>query len=265
MDLSNLSSDLPPTKPVNQNSVNELNRDLTTEFKNAAKSVASLYNLKASGKNDVSKQKAEFANAAKSVAALYRLTNSSSTLVHHMGYLECLDDLLYVLTNNEDVENWALTKRAEIINSNAASHNQQMASSTSATDAVEGSTEPVSAGEDLHIPQDYAFSFALDMTPSHHFRPSFPPLSVTHSHKQRANLKHMKKTDHLLRLKKQHLLASLDNDSSATSADEVDSDKDNSDDVDSVIMKKINEYRPEHDLKRRRTNGGGADTHHKSI
>lgn len=114
MDMSNLCSNLPPAKPVTQAHINEVFHDLTTEFKNAAKSVASLYSNLVSNTSSKDKLKGEFANAAKSVASLYRLTHTSSSLLQHKGYLQCLDDLLNIIAQDGDVENWALTRRAEI-------------------------------------------------------------------------------------------------------------------------------------------------------
>lgn len=206
MDLSNLSTTLPLTKPVNQASVDELNEDLNAEFKKAAKSVASLYNLAVSGNTqDVSKQKTEFADAAKSVATLYRLSYSSNSLLKNLGYLECLDDLLAAITNGEDIENWALTKRAEIINLNNTNNDINNSPETSNTIELEinketstpesKKKEPLHDGEDFKIPLDFEFSLTLDISPGYHFIPSLPPISVTHSHKQRQSLKHLKKKD----------------------------------------------------------------------
>ncbi|CUM64325.1 uncharacterized protein PRCAT00001926001 [Priceomyces carsonii] len=194
MDLSKLSSNLPPSGPLNQTSVDELNKELTTEFRNAAKSVAALYNTAVSN-DDTSKPQVEFANAAKSVATLYRLSNNSSSLLHQKGYLECLDDILEVMTNGEDVENWVLTKKAEINNSNTGLEPDH---SDNANENGKINTEQIQkssgiANEEFHIPSNYDFSFVLDLIPDHHFKPSFPPLSVTHSLKQMQNFKNMKK------------------------------------------------------------------------
>lgn len=178
MDLSKLSSDLPPASAVNQASVDDLNRELTSEFKNAAKSVATLYN--SSGNPSV--QKAEFANAARSVTSLYRLTTGATSLMHHSGYLSCLDDLLEVITNDGDIENWALTRRAEITNNTDG----EGTSTTEKSEKAEKETDTkgsknykdktISLQEGL--PQDFKFSFALELQAPHNFNPSFPPLSV---------------------------------------------------------------------------------------
>lgn len=208
MDLSNLSSDLPPTKQVGQASVSEVNEELRTNFRNAAKSVASLYNSGVGGAGSSSKNKTEFTEAAKSIAALYRITNNSSSMVHQTGYLRCLDDILKLIAGGEDVENWVLTKRAEILNANKNGHNGGCSlhgETTPPNTQIENCMENNSSdpAEDFHIPSDFAFSFALESQPSYHFRPGIPPLSVTHSHKQRNNLKRLKKSDHLLWLKMQ--------------------------------------------------------------
>lgn len=168
MDLSNLSNNLPPTNTLEQISVADLNKDLTDEFKNAAKSVASLYNV--SGSNGDGKSgKLEFANAAKAVASLYRLGSNSNELAMNKGYLECLDDLLDVIANGEDIENWALTKRAEVIN---LYNNKDKDAAGSAADLLD--LEPT------EIPTDYEFMLPLELSSNLHFRPTLSPFSVTY-------------------------------------------------------------------------------------
>lgn len=85
MDLSNLSNNLPTAHPITDDTINSLNRQLTDEFK----------------------------NAAKSVAALYRLANTKNTVERRKGYLDCLKDICDVLQDGDDLENWVLTKRHE--------------------------------------------------------------------------------------------------------------------------------------------------------
>ncbi|KAF5210460.1 hypothetical protein A9F13_01g04345 [Clavispora lusitaniae] len=117
MDLSNLSNNLPPVKSLEQVSLVDLNRDLTNEFKNTAKAVASLYNATSQAECEHRSAKTEFSNAAKAVASLYRTGSNSNVLSMHKGYLDCLDDMLRVITNDEDIESWVLTRRAELTNS----------------------------------------------------------------------------------------------------------------------------------------------------
>ncbi|KAL6454532.1 hypothetical protein SBY92_003999 [Candida maltosa Xu316] len=179
MDLSNLSNDLPSTNSTasntNTTATTSVNQELTNHFKDAAKSVASLYHSSLNaGNNDHTKNvKQEFANAAKSVASLYKLSKSSQHISHDKGYLQCLDDILAVLANDEDVEDWVLTKRIALVNQN----NNKPESSQQSTES-----------EVLNIPSDYEFTFSSDLKPPVHFRPSIPPISVQHNLKQRASI-----------------------------------------------------------------------------
>lgn len=203
MDLSNLLSELPPTKSLEQVSPLELNKELTGEFKTAAKSVASLYNLA----GDPRKSKSEFSNAAKAVATLYRLGSNSNGLLMHKGYLECLDDLLGAITNGDDIENWALAKRAELLNSYKKSS------------APPTSPPPEAASEnDTVLPTEYDFSFSPELALSLHFRPGFAPLSVTYKRPK------SRRRDALLlaRLGSNHESSqSSDNDSEGCETDDV--------------------------------------------
>lgn len=220
MDLSNLSSNLPATKSLEKISIIELNKDLTTEFKNAAKSVASLYNTSSLG-TDLKTQKVEFANAAKAVASLYRLGTNASVLLRNKGYLDCLDDLLHMITNGDDIENWALTKRAEITN-----HREVPKEST----AQEVQSQ-VSA--DFHLPSEYEFSLPLELASSIAFRPSFAPLSVSY--------KRPKKNLYKKLLVKTH-------DGSSGSSDYESDVTDSSDDVE-LKRRKVRQM---HEVKRRK-------------
>ncbi len=76
MDLSKLSSDLPLSEPVSKNSLDQVNRELSNEFK----------------------------IGARSIAALYRLSNTKTALLNANGYLECVNDILSLI-NNETVSN----------------------------------------------------------------------------------------------------------------------------------------------------------------
>lgn len=150
MDLSNLSRTLPPEGSIEAVLLHDLNRDLAVEFKDAARAVAALNSA------DQKSRKGDFASAARSVASLYRLGIAALTLAGSKGYLDCLDDLLSVIANGEDVENWALTKRAEITNTRQ---------------------------REFSIPQDCEFVWPKDMALSMQFRPSFAPLLVSYKRK----------------------------------------------------------------------------------
>ncbi|KAK6460100.1 hypothetical protein DFJ63DRAFT_338053 [Scheffersomyces coipomensis] len=231
MDLSTLSSDLPPTKSVNDTSMSDLSREITNEFKNAARSVASLYNSVSATGDGSASTKVEFANAAKSVSALYRITHNNTSLVYQKGYLDCLDDLLELITVKGDVENWALTKRAEITNShNNTNHTTSSISSNisssppaSVVDTNQRDIDPVSS--DFQIPSDYDFTLSSDIKPNGHFRSSITPLSLQHTYKQRLNIKTSRKFDPILRRK----LRLKSNIPSSNSQDEEDVDSNTTD------------------------------------
>lgn len=227
MDLSGLSSNLPTPGNGSQNTVlDPLGNEISTEFKNAAKLVASLY---ASKSKKLSK--AEFTSAAKLVAALYRLTIAGNTQLRERGYLDCLDDILLVMTSGGDIENWILTRRAEILNANPQLEatnasvalktqggppstlmrplHDAVAEKTASLTAPTPSLPPLSATvatlslfsspvppllpgvieSDYGLPSDMDFLFTHDLSPPHHFRPLFPPLLVLHLLKQRQRLR----------------------------------------------------------------------------
>ncbi|SGZ56311.1 CIC11C00000005663 [Sungouiella intermedia] len=230
MDLSKLSSDLPPTKSLEQISVSTVNKELTDEFKNAAKSVASLYN--ASGNGAEKHAKAEFANAAKSVASLYRLASNSNTLLMDKGYLECLDDLLEVIANNDDIENWALTRRAEVTN-HYKKDRDHVSASSDPVDTVDAADSAVPESADLVLPTEYEFMAPQELNSNMRFRPSLAPFSV--------NYKRPKKVDRT----KRSLAQSQENSGSS----DVESDVAESEDVE---MKKRRAFQSLHDVTKRR-------------
>lgn len=191
MDLSNLSNTLPSTNPsattTPTSSQGNLSHELTNHFKDAAKSVAALYNASlnhnhSNNTNNDKLVKTEFANAAKSVASLYKLSQSAHHTAHNKGYLQCLEDILSVLANDEDVEDWVLTKRIDLLNQG---HSKQQSTSDSTNLASQSEPISLSDSEDFTIPQDYEFSFNLDIRPPTSFRASIPPISVQHTGKQR--------------------------------------------------------------------------------
>lgn len=181
MDLSKLSKDLPPTKPLEQVSLRELNRELTDEFKNAAKAVAQLYNTTAQKENDPAKAKTEFADAAKAVATLYRLSTSSNALLLNKGYLDCLHELSQVIAHGQDVEKWASVKRAEITNrynSKERDDKDEKEKDAASLDA------PEQVSVDFHLPAEHDFSLPPELVSSLHFRPSFAAPSITFRRKK---------------------------------------------------------------------------------
>lgn len=234
MDLSNLSSNLPPTRAIEQVSISELNQELTSEFKNAAKSVASLYNLSNLGNGK--EQKMEFANAAKSVTTLYRLSSNSNDLVLNKGYLECLDDLLENISKGEDIENWALTKRAEITN---VKRNQNEAPTEE-----NGKEKPT-----FEIPENYDFALNSSFASTYNFRPGFPPLSVTHSTKFAGTAKKAR-GEALIRRKLRHQNLNYAEDS--TTSSEYESELDEMTAEEKIQLSKLSSRNDEGYRKRRK-------------
>ncbi|ODQ82716.1 hypothetical protein BABINDRAFT_5641 [Babjeviella inositovora NRRL Y-12698] len=148
---------LPPSKPVSDQLLDDLSRDITAEFK----------------------------NAARSVAALYKLSDSKASLLRHRGYLDAIDDLLECISCGGDVENWALTKRAELVGNSQTA--PASVPSTSENQQPTISTPPGKAANlDNGLPLDFPFTISLPCP--HEFHPSFAPLSVQHIHQQ--NMQH---------------------------------------------------------------------------
>lgn len=56
----------------------------------------------------------EFKNAARSVAALYKLSANTHDVMKTQGYLECLEELLVVIKAGENVQDWALRTKMEL-------------------------------------------------------------------------------------------------------------------------------------------------------
>ncbi|CAI5755936.1 unnamed protein product [Candida verbasci] len=199
MDLSNLSNNLPHSKPIrfkrretekeeeeerstkSQDSTSitsDINHELTSNFKDAAKSVASLYNSSINNSQNIESVKSDFAIAAKSVATLYKLSQQQHDQLFNKGYLQCLTDFCSILTNDEDIENWVLTRKAELLKEQKSTYEEQ----------------PKTPSDDFKLGSNYDFYFNSDLKPPSKFRPSIPPLSVQHNLKQRnSNLKKLQK------------------------------------------------------------------------
>lgn len=281
MDLSNLSSNLPLVKSLEQVSLVDINKDLTNEFKNTAKAVASLYNSASQPENGDKYLKTEFADAAKAVASLYRTGNSSNVLLMHKGYLDCLDDLLQIITSGEDIENWVLTKRAELTNfynvnnilGTLSGSSQDKEHDKQARETIIGSDTPGPNTREIHgaglsknttndkiselkllaspvdenlarfaLPTDHEFSLPEELMTHLMFRPSFPPLSVMPNKKSRRRLD-LKSTKMPISL--QDASASSDNDSEETNTD--------------MELRKKKKNQMSQDAPKRRKRGSGSD------
>lgn len=191
MDLSNLSSDLPSGSSgpsVQQQRTETLLRELTNEFKTAANSVAALYSSHGS-----EAARAEFATAAKAVTGLYRLATRVLAGAADRGYTECLDDLLVAIANGDDIEDWALTRRAEMCKQTQDDGEER---ERAGTDSVADSEGVLLGGDELAAPPllnscipSHVFSAPELMAAPQHFYPGIPPPSVAHTLKQRAMLR----------------------------------------------------------------------------
>lgn len=186
MDLSNLSSQLPSGRSQKDDG---LARELACQFKNAANAVAALYN-----NHDQDDAKTEFSNAARAVTGLYRTATKSQAAAVDQGYTECLEDLLTAIQNGEDIEDWALTRRAQIRKEQDNDDERNAASDKCDvpldTEGPEGPYLADLAAPDLagYIP-DHVFTAPLLLAAPQHFHPSMPPLSVAHTVKQRAQMR----------------------------------------------------------------------------
>lgn len=88
--LHSLESSLPPEQPPTKQAIDNLNLELSQEFK----------------------------LAANAVTRLYRVANEKNSLTKHQGYLTCLDDMLYALDSNmttDELKAWWLQQKNDIL------------------------------------------------------------------------------------------------------------------------------------------------------
>ncbi|CCH41008.1 hypothetical protein BN7_545 [Wickerhamomyces ciferrii] len=147
--ISNLSSNLPPTKPVNEEALKDLDQELSLEFKNAAKSVASLY----------------------------KLSLQKQSMLKYKGYLDCINDLLNIIKNDDDVENWALMKKLEL---EGKLINEDSKNESTASDQQNLNSSILKSGFS-DISQIQNQDFTMSYPSNHKFPPTMPLLSVDHS------------------------------------------------------------------------------------
>ncbi|SCU86880.1 LAFA_0E03554g1_1 [Lachancea sp. 'fantastica'] len=132
--LNSLEKSLPPEGPVNDQNIDKLNRQVTQEFKIAANAVTSLY----------------------------RLSSERSSLSRHMGYVECLGDVLELL--DQGVSTHELAKWCEDRKQEKSGHN---------SGPVDDSRRFSKGSENTHCD-----SAAAAMMTSPTFRLSKPVMSV---------------------------------------------------------------------------------------
>lgn len=141
----------PPYKKAS----NLLYRERATRIR-AARSGNSDYKLLIMMEDDpLLQMTGEFKTAARSLATMYKLSTQNGAQMKKLGYLECLEDLLLVLKDNENVEDWALRKKLELMGC-------QSGVSVNNVDIV----------YDKVIPSDFSFTMSSPM--GQKFPPSTP-------------------------------------------------------------------------------------------
>lgn len=135
--LSSLESSLPPEQPPTKQAVDSLKNELSQEFK----------------------------LAANAVTKLYRVANEKNSLVKHLGYIECIDDLLTGIDNSDfqsvdDIRLWCARQKLDRIGTKDTSSKKELDKKSN----------------------NFNFNFAEKKTiNSPKFRLSMPPLSVEHT------------------------------------------------------------------------------------
>ncbi|KAG0654021.1 hypothetical protein C6P45_003550 [Maudiozyma exigua] len=135
--LSSLESSLPPEQPPTKQAVDSLKNELSQEFK----------------------------LAANAVTKLYRVANEKNSLVKHLGYIECIDDLLTGIDNSDfqsvdDIRLWCSRQKLDRIGTKDTSNKKELDKKSN----------------------NFNFNFAEKKTiNSPKFRLSMPPLSVEHT------------------------------------------------------------------------------------
>lgn len=135
--LSSLESSLPPEQPPTKQAVDSLKNELSQEFK----------------------------LAANAVTKLYRVANEKNSLVKHLGYIECLDDLLTGIENSDfqsvdDIRLWCSRQKTDRIGTKDMPYLKEVEKKTN----------------------NFNFNFAEKKTvnsPTFHL--SMPPVSVEHT------------------------------------------------------------------------------------
>ncbi|KAH3678478.1 hypothetical protein WICMUC_001495 [Wickerhamomyces mucosus] len=147
--ISNLSSNLPLTKSVNDQTIEDIDKELNKEFRDAANAVASLY----------------------------KLSLQKKTIIRHQGYLDCINDLLNVLKNDGDIENWALMKKLELNND----HESEIQKNNQDPNQIHGSKHVVTNEQQNHLDISQHGQFNISVPTPHKFPPSKSLLSVDYS------------------------------------------------------------------------------------
>lgn len=170
MDLSKLSSNLPLSQAPTDESIHDINKELSDEFK----------------------------IGARSIAALYRLSNSKNSLLIAKGYLDCVNDISKNLQNGElssinDLQNFLLSKKLELGDKNIGKTENNISGNDNCTGNDNEEVDNKNENKPIRLDNitttikvkdnklDNSFKFSVSNPTNHHFPPtSHSPLSLDH-------------------------------------------------------------------------------------
>ncbi|QHS74286.1 uncharacterized protein SPAR_J02380 [Saccharomyces paradoxus] len=165
--MHSLESSLPPEQPPTKQAIENLNLELSQEFK----------------------------LAANAVTRLYRVANEKNSLTKHQGYLTCLDDILCALDSNvttDELRAWCYKRRNDILSnsqdksSNPVKERERKLNKFSENQHRENDTHKEPSRKDIEVKYNFSFNESngdlsnINGNVSPKFRLSMPPLSVEH-------------------------------------------------------------------------------------
>lgn len=181
MDLSNFSKNLPLAIEPTEEALNNMNKEISDEFK----------------------------CGARSIAALYRLSNTKNQLLIAKGYMDCLNEISKLVDSEsiasiDDLKSFISSKKNDMNPQSCDRQNQTKVDRTSenSTDKHQDHNESIvtkESGDILkhHISMadiDDSYQFTVNNPTSHHFPKSRIAISIDHSNLQAAKKRHnMKK------------------------------------------------------------------------
>lgn len=196
MDLSNFSKSLPLSIEPTDEAINNMNKEISDEFK----------------------------CGARSIAALYRLSNTKNHLLIAKGYVDCLDEILKLLDSEkissvEDLKNFIQFKKHDLSPDSlkASGRKSSIASEIETDDTNKGNNKDIdnlnkknrntppqvtesfiSKAQPTSTKLDDSYKFTVSNPTSHHFPKSRIPISIDHSNiKYQKHKKSLKKSiDH---------------------------------------------------------------------
>lgn len=161
-------------------------------------------------------------------------------MLRYKGYLDCIDDLLNLIKNDGDVENWALMKKLELEGKLTGSESNNQSTNSSPNKSITQQQQTDLA--DLQIPLDYDFS--ISHPTQHKFPPTMPILSVDHSN--HSNTQPLNSKDRRHRTPN---LTTAAKDSASDTSDATNSSEDESVIDDSAAKRKLQSLRTDKRMK----------------